>query len=330
MNSTNSTLIKKRYDFSTVINVMIASDSFVVILGAVINVWLVAAILSSPELRARFRNKIIVCLSVCFLTESFLRAPIELVVHSSFKKRRKGFGCLLMSVMANIQLLQDFISNWYVVMLLLVFVAQIKDINPRAKLQPLAITFGTAVVLFLPWLLSLITIPSVMSSYSRVFVYNSTRYWSSCIYPTSESLLIFKSLDSAVPLLTTLVLMILAIVFRRQRFRRGFSATGMRVELISQGPAIDTLPAYIALVTTAIFCNVIDALLCFDVIVIAPWQRLYFIIVSHVVSDTRAYLMPLTWLLVPEIRDRLKTWRPWYRPGKGIDLTVSFDREQTA
>lgn len=251
---------------------MIASNSFVVILGAVINIWLVAAILSSSDLRARFRNKLIVCLSVCFLTESFIRAPIELVLHTSFKTRRRGFGCLLMSVMANVQLLQDFISNWYVVIILLVFIAQIKDINPRVKLQPLAITIGTALVLFLPWLLSLITVPSVMSSYSRVFVNNSTRYWSRCIYPTSESLLIFKSLDSAVPMMTNVVLVTLAVVLRRQRFRRGFS-TGMRVELMSQGPAIDNLAAYIAIVAVAIFCNFIEALLCFDVIVIDPWQR---------------------------------------------------------
>ncbi|CAL1545776.1 unnamed protein product, partial [Lymnaea stagnalis] len=53
---------------------------------------------------------------------------------------------------------------------------------------------------------------------------------------------------------------------------------------------------------------------------------LLFVVISVLLSDARVYLIPVSWLLFGDVRERLRTWRPWYRPGPGIDLTVNYSR----
>ena len=58
-------------------------------------------------------------------------------------------------------------------------------------------------------------------------------------------------------------------------------------------------------------------------------RSLIFTSTSMAVSASRSALLPLAFLFLRDIRERIKTWRPWRRGAAptGIDLTVAYHTE---
>src|SRR5204862_422601 len=127
------------------------------------------------------------------------------------------------------QLIQDFIGNWLLVMMISVFIAQIEDFNLKTKLTPLGVTLGTIGLMVLPWIASGVIIPVVVHEY----YHDLEMAPKGCSYPTADALTIFKSFDTAVPILLAIILVAVAAFLKYRRFTRGFSNNSMHTELIS-------------------------------------------------------------------------------------------------
>ncbi|BFZ20415.1 hypothetical protein BsWGS_23453 [Bradybaena similaris] len=219
-------------------------------------------------------------------------------------------------------------GNWQLVILIAVFLAQIKDFDPTSKLSSGAATLGTIGLLVFPWAASLVIIPVITHEYWK---YSSYLYYG-CLGIHPDSGEVFRSIDTAVPLVLAVVLVIIAAFFKYRRFNLRDSSRSMRVELIGRGPEIDNTLFYVVAVAVAIVCDLPQLLVRFDVFVPGIRSLHWFItiIVSQIVSEIRVILMPITWLLLPDVRQRIKTWRPWYRPSPGIDLTMTYTKETTS
>ncbi|CAL1541674.1 unnamed protein product, partial [Lymnaea stagnalis] len=297
--------------YNTLIQVRDISDYVAIAFGILPNLWILLATLTSQDLRARMRNKIVCSFCVLHLLDCLLFMPmwIEAI---RLSKRYGIFNCNLFNFITLIYLLQDFISNWTLVLLVVVFIARICDFKPYAGLTSLTTTLGTYAILISPWVASLVIIPGVRNSLWYSYLKsNNISTTDGCVYSTPDAFLVIKSLDTAVPLFTAVALMVTAVVLRRRRFTRGFSGD-MEVELIERGPEVDSHFGYTAAVVVSFVCDFATAFMIFDLIEIRMTQRWVFSLVAYVMSQTQVFLTPLPWLLFPDIRERVKTWRPWH------------------
>ncbi|CAL1545775.1 unnamed protein product, partial [Lymnaea stagnalis] len=240
-------------DFNALYRSRTVMDSIFIALGTLFNTWLILAILTSSPLRSRMRNKILVSLSVLFLSESVVRGPIQVMV---FHKLWNGVDvdCRVITSIYNIQLMQDFISNWTLVLMILFYLAQLVDFKPHLPFTSLGTTLATVGVIALPWAASLVTVPSIMKDYHNRL--NTTGYLQRCVHPTNDAYVVFKSIDSAVPLIVAVAVTAVAVVLRRRRFAPRSSTPGMQVELMSKGPEVDEHTPYVATTVTSALCNI--------------------------------------------------------------------------
>ncbi|CAL1541676.1 unnamed protein product [Lymnaea stagnalis] len=315
---------------STLWRVWFAGHYLSIGLGIVLNLWLLLAILTSRDIRARMRNKIVCSFCVLHLLNCLLFTPMELEITRLMRLFHR-VSCYVLSSVHHVLLMQDFISNWTLVLLVIVFVAQICDYKPCARFKRSTIAIGTYALLALPWVASLVTIPGITTPTFYSFVRNlnvSLAYFEGCIFVTSDAFLIIKSLDTMVPLLVAVGLLSAAVVLRRRRFTRGFSS-GMQVELLDRGPEVDDHFGYTAAVVVTSVCDFAEALSFLELFEMGMKQRWIYSVVEIFLSETKVFLIVLPWLLFPDIRERVKTWRPWHCAKPGIDLTLVFKNDHT-
>uniref|UniRef100_A0A0B7BJK5 G-protein coupled receptors family 1 profile domain-containing protein n=1 Tax=Arion vulgaris TaxID=1028688 RepID=A0A0B7BJK5_9EUPU len=286
--------------------------------GTLINIWFLAAILSSQDMRSRLRNKLICNTIILHLVDGILVMPIATGSYLS----GSDYNCVLQTALDSIRQIQDFIGNWLLVMLIVVFIAQIQDFNPGIKLTPRAVIVGTIGLLTFPWIVSIIVVPIT----THEIYYKVTGIRGSCFPALQDAITIFKYLDTVLPILLAVILLAVAAVLRYRRFTSG----SMQIELINRGPEIDNTFAYVTAVVVSILCDFLQ------IIVFIGNVNLYryglstmftMYAITFLLADLRVVLMPLTWLLLTDVRQRIKTWRPWYRPAAGIDLTVTYSKE---
>ncbi|CAL1541675.1 unnamed protein product [Lymnaea stagnalis] len=295
----------------TLMQVIDTSDYVALAFGILPNLWILLATLTSQDLRARMRNKIVCSFCVLHLLNCLLFMPMRIEV-TRLRRLYYKINCDFYNFVTLMELLQDFIFNWTLVLLIVVFVARICDFKPYAGLTSLTTTLGTYAILISPWVASLVIIPGVRNSLWYSYLKsNNISTTNGCIFSTSDTLLVIKSLDTAVPLLISVALMVTAVVLRRRRFTRGFSGD-MEVELIERGPEVDGHFGYTAAVVVSFVCDFATAFMIFDLIEIRMTQRWVYYTVAYVMSQTKVFLTPLPWLLFPDIRERVKTWRPWH------------------
>ncbi|CAL1532559.1 unnamed protein product [Lymnaea stagnalis] len=304
------------------------SDYVTVAFGILPNLWILLAILTSKDIRARMRNKIICSFCVLNLLNCLLFMPMQIEA-IRLNRRYKSVSCYFASAVSLIYLLQDFICNWTLVLLVVVFIVGICDYKPCAGFANLTTTLATYAILALPWAASLITVPVITSSTFYPYMRDrNVSYTEGCIFATSDAFLIIKSLDTMVPLLVAVGLLVAAVVLRRRRFTRGFSS-GMQVELLDRGPEVDDHFGYTATVVVTFVCDFAVALMVFDLVEMRMTQRWIYSTVAYIMSQTKVVLIALPWLLFPDIRERVKTWRPWYCAKPGIDVTLVFKNVQS-
>ncbi|CAL1532561.1 unnamed protein product [Lymnaea stagnalis] len=306
----------------TLLGVMDTFDYVAIAFGILPNLWILLATLTSPDLRARMRNKIVCSFCVLHLLNCLLFMPMEIEI-DRLSRRYDILNCDLRNFVKLMELLQDFISNWTLVLLVVVFIARICDFKPCAGLTSLTTTLGTYAILISPWVASLVIIPGVRNSLSHYVTSNISSTFSGCMFTTSDETLVIKSLDTAVPMFTAVTLMVTAVVLRRRRFTRG-SPGDMEVELIERGPEVDGHIGYTAAVGVSLVCDFATAFMSFDLVEMEIVPRWVFYTVACIMSQTKVFLTPLPWLLFPDIRERVKTWRPWRRAKPGIDVTLVF------
>uniref|UniRef100_A0A0B7BJJ9 G-protein coupled receptors family 1 profile domain-containing protein n=2 Tax=Arion vulgaris TaxID=1028688 RepID=A0A0B7BJJ9_9EUPU len=320
-NRTNATVYYS-HDYNTVYYIVSTFEIFLVVTGTLLNAWFLVAILRSSQMRSSLRNKIICNSLVLNLAETLIYLPVFLTVYMS----DMSYTCTLYSVLSNLRLVQDFIGNWLLVMLIIVFIAQIQDFNPRMKLTPRAVTVSTIGLLVFPWISSIVVVSIIIQEFYFRFRYARV----GCLYATYGALEVLKSVDTAVPIILAVILLVLSAFLKYRRLHRGHSSESIQIELISRDLKIDNTFVYVAAVLVATTCDILQFInyvnrRAFSHYGETTWMIL--ILLARFISDARVILMPLPWLLLTDVRQTIKTWRPWYRPADGIDLTVTYSKE---
>lgn len=219
---------------------------FVTVVGTVLNIWFLAAILSSSVHRSRLRNKIICSSFVLHLLNCAIILPTRLGINA----RYQSFNCALYAALSNVDLMQDLVANWLLIELISVFIAQIQDFNPRSRLNSRAATIGTVVLLAFPWVASLVIVPIIALEYYK-HIPDEDKF---CFFVTYDALEVMRSIDTALPIILAILLVTAAAIMRYRRFTPR-SSPGMQIELLDPGPEIDNTLAYVIAVIVATLCD---------------------------------------------------------------------------
>ncbi|CAL1541671.1 unnamed protein product [Lymnaea stagnalis] len=310
-------------------------DCIMLPLGLALNAWMLLAIVTSPDMRRRMRNKLIASFCIQHLLESLIQLPMNIDGISRFLNGQ-SVSCHHISAIFHTYLMQDFISNWTLVIFVAVYMAHVCDYRPQARL-PAALpacraafailnkpVVASSALLASPWILACLIFPPLIFSQSMVKLVS----YGDCYVETYRGYFIFKSLDNAIPLLLALGLLVTAAVFRRRRLSGGIAVRGAQVELIERGPDVDSWHPYAAAVSVVGVCEVGFTLSFWWSTILDVWIKLTIDVVFIIINWTKVIMMFFPWLLFPDVRDRIKTWRPWRRERGRPDLTLVFTKEQ--
>ncbi|XP_055874809.1 uncharacterized protein LOC106076118 isoform X1 [Biomphalaria glabrata] len=314
MNSSNQTYFDLDDSFfDTAMKLAVAFTAFygiVIVLGTLLNLWLLLAIATSQELRSRMRNKLLISTCVLHLLFCLVEGPLQ----TSFSfSTDYGHFCFHFYATVNIELMLDFVSNYTLLTMVIVFVLQLMDLKLSVWLSSLGQRLVTVGVILLPWVASLITIPAMIMGSAKV------RITPECSIPYSYATM--RLLDTLLPLSLAIVITVMALLKKRRRFRAGFTSSGMQVELLSPGPEMDEAKTYIAAVGVALCCDSIIALLEFELNFKSHKTRIIVWYIALTLECARPLFMFFPWLMFKDVRQRLKSWKPWLRPKPGIELS---------
>ncbi|KAI8794793.1 hypothetical protein BgiBS90_005169, partial [Biomphalaria glabrata] len=249
MNFSNQTYFALEVD-DTLSKLDIALTAFygiVMVSGTLLNLWLLLAIATSQELRSRMRNKLLISTCVLHLLLCLVEGPLQTTFAYSNEHVCSHFYAAI-----NTELMLDFVSNYTLLTMVIVFVLQLIDLKLSVWLSMLEQRLVTVGVILLPWVASLITIPAMIMGSVKV------RITPECSIPYSYATM--RLLDTLLPLSLAAVITVVAVLKKRRRFRAGFTSSGMQVELLSPGPEMDEAKTYVAAVGVALCCDSIIAL----------------------------------------------------------------------
>ncbi|BFZ00691.1 hypothetical protein BsWGS_03730 [Bradybaena similaris] len=300
----------------------ITVDTTFSVAGTLINVWFLAALLLSPEIRSRIRNRIICGMLVVHLTEAMILCPLSVIrVTTILLKRYESLDCYFETVHNSIYHIQDFVGNWYLLTLLCIYTAQVMNFEP--KFTPLWKNILNVLLFMSPCIFALLVVPIVMKSYYAR--YSDDR----CLVTTFESIKVYKSLDTVVPqTLATLLLAVTAVLkYRRYYQRRSFDT--LNAQLIDDGSQTDPWYPFVALFITAVASDFCLTVACMNPMLfigqgIQIWLNLY--ISFGVLAYSRLIFVPVMLLLFRDIRERIKIWRPCRRSALLADLVVTYEK----
>ncbi|GFO19637.1 hypothetical protein PoB_004614200 [Plakobranchus ocellatus] len=224
--------------------------------------------------------------------------------------------------MTALELIQSFIHDWLMVLIVIIFIAHILDLNAEAKLTPQTLRVCKGVMNIAPWIAAtILTVVGILS----------LRRSKLCFFFSSTKFYILEIPCTIIPTTLTIVLLVVAFVLRKRRFSRGTStASGnMGVQLLGRGPEIDNTTAYVVAVAVFAICEICNQIYFFDAKNLI-YRGVVFDVVSYLLSQSRVVVAVFPWLLLPDIRERIKVWRPWKRQtATGIDLTMTYEKNSS-
>lgn len=223
-----------------------------IVVGTVLNLWFLVTILRSEQLRSRLRNKIICTIFVQHLVDTMVLLPVgAAILH--FTIGGQFYSCHLYSFASILWAYQDFIANWLLVMVIVVFIAQIVNFDLKTKFTPRAIRIGTWGLLIVPWVLSfLIVLITVYGYHSDVL--KST---SGCVYIPTKVVQIFRIVDTIVPVSLMTIFLMIAAFLKHKGLTFGGSDSSMLTVLVDGTPATDNILTYVVAVIVAIVCDLV-------------------------------------------------------------------------
>ncbi|BFZ00689.1 hypothetical protein BsWGS_03728 [Bradybaena similaris] len=306
--------------FSYFFKALITVDSTFAVAGTLINVWFLAALLLSPEIRARIRNKVICGMLVVNLTEAAILCPLSIVrLASVLLGVHDRLDCYFETAYDIIYHIDDFLGNWFLVILLGVNTVQLTNIRPIVT--PLWTKMLTALIFVTPCVFILLFVPLTMEGY-----YHGGKR---CLTSTFQLIKVYISLDTAVPLILSVILLVMAAVIKCRRYLQGRSSRSLRVQLIDDESQVDPLHPFVA-----VFVTVVASDFCLMVASINPniYNGLgtHYMIAMYITFITLTYVrlvfVPVMLLLFRDIRERIKIWRPCRRSALRADLVVTYQK----
>ncbi|CAG5135548.1 unnamed protein product [Candidula unifasciata] len=300
-------------------NLLIVNVTFAVA-GTLINVWFLAAMLLDRKIRSRMRNKIICGLLVVNLTETVILCGLDIIDSSAVLLEANQFHCNVYAVYETIYHTQDFVGNWYLVILLCVFTTRSMKFEPR--FTPRWKNILTSVIFISPCVFALFFVPLTMNRYY-------SRFHDAICLSASKAKLIYICLDTIVPQTLAVLLLMIASAFKRRRYFQGPASDALRDQLIDDRSQIDPWYPFVALLVTAIATDIFKVVYFINPRVfymLEHWTMNRLFLVFQVVTYLRLVVVPLVILLFPDIREQIKTWRPCRRSVPPTDLVVTYEK----
>lgn len=234
--------------------VLITVDTTFAVAGTLINAWFLAALLLSPEIRARIRNKIICSMLVVNLTEAAILCPLSMIRLASILLRvYDRLDCYFETVYDIIYHIEEFLGNWYLVILLGVNTVQLTNIRPTVT--PLRTKMLTALIFVTPCVFILLFVPLTMEGY-----YHAGKR---CLTSTFQLIKVYISLNTVVPLTLAIILLVVSAAIKCRRYLQGRSSSSLRVQLIDDSSQVDPLHPFIAIFATVVasdFCLMVASI----------------------------------------------------------------------
>ena len=162
---------------------------------------------------------------------------------------------MLRLLLFSVTLVEDFVSNWTILLLQVVFLAQISDFSISQKLSHISQHFpkanvpaiATFLIIALPWLAALVTVSIVTGLDGGGY--------KNCWFHTFTSVKKLFVVSCPTPLLVTTVLLVASAYLRHRRFSSQMGGS-MSAELISRGPEVDKVLPYGVMVAAAVFMDI--------------------------------------------------------------------------
>ncbi|GFR80147.1 hypothetical protein ElyMa_000574000 [Elysia marginata] len=318
--SSNHTLSETVY---TCVTIIVCADIVVLVLGGLSNGWLLASIMTSTTLRTRLRNQFICCLATVNILQELCVSSLEVIYTMAFILRnRLGSTCALYVFYQLMTITCNILADLLVLMIAVVFLAQVLDFVPESKFSPRYLRIGKIGLLAFPWAFAVVVGPPSLLAIS------SKR--GNCLFPDYRLFYIIEFVFTVFPLCVASVIIGVGVVLRCTRFGRGnITAQGnMGVQLMGSGPEIDSSLAYIGAVVVCAATETLMLLVYFNWGMAKSTGWIFFTS-ADVLESARCVFLPLVFLFLTDIRERIKQWRPWRRDtqASGIDLTIAYNRE---
>ncbi|KAL8593843.1 hypothetical protein ACOMHN_065320 [Nucella lapillus] len=276
------------------------------------NILLLVVILSSPLLRSRMRNKLVINVVISNLLVGILGAPFTVDYTMKGRWVHSCFVTVILAVL--LAFVQNFINMWGVVGLLLHYVARLLRYEGPPWVGRLPLVLQRALPALLtcsPWIVSVVLlIPMIFGGLNRsvltVWSYNTCPF---ILEKWARYLL--NTFSFFIPALVLVALIVVVILLRRRRDEKPASDSPGRME---RGQAVMTDPGQeVEACWVHVLVGVLTVLMMgpehiFLVFKRGPWQHIIIASITvHLLSDLLPFVVALVWLiLLPDVRGRLK------------------------
>ncbi|GFO00635.1 hypothetical protein PoB_002714000 [Plakobranchus ocellatus] len=292
--------VERQYEDANRFSLLFSSALFG--LGTILNLWFVIAILTSPFHRVKLRNQLICNLSIFYLAVALVKSPIMLF-YSQLLLQDFEWATLCDSLTLSVQLelVSNFIQDWLIFFIVTDYLTTVARFDPSKWLHPRLVNTGKFIIHILPWIASPALYPLLVPLLSQL---------SWCITPLPNLVHTDVLFTMMAPVVASIVITFVAYALTCWRGSRHADSQELEHRLITQDGQIDNPLVYVFVMVVSVAC---EAAFLISVFMIATktYVKLIFLTAACEVSDARSVLMMLPWLLFPDIRDRLKSWRPW-------------------
>lgn len=226
-------------------------DVSTIVIGTAINTWLIAAILSSKDLRSRMRNKMLIGMCFQHLFEVLIYLPLQLKVNDGYKIL---YQCHFAKAYILVFYSNEFVSNWNFVMILAFAVYTAHGSEVFSKMTGYKRVIGSYGVLLAPWLSSFIFMLPIVFGFQ--FASISKNPSGVCKGDQARTRPIILTLTVGIPV-TLVVMLFAALVFlKRRRQAMEKQDEDMSQQLIDESSEADPLAPFVAFVLIVVLCDI--------------------------------------------------------------------------
>ncbi|KAK0041999.1 hypothetical protein Bpfe_028562 [Biomphalaria pfeifferi] len=308
---------------------MLWSDIVTDVLGTVLNFWLLLAILTSAELRLRMRNRLLSSVCIQNLFECLVYLPFSLYMYTV--ARNEAWTCPKTMAMNLIFYINEFISNWNLVFILALAVVTLLGadlfLTRLSRWLSIAVTSG---VLLMPWVLSVLIVPPTIFTQSEQILFtrasnNETVCWTR-MFDVRKILYV---LNIGVPAILIAICLAATVFLNWKKNVRERTGVGeMARQLIGGSNEAEGVLPYVAMTVIMYACdfglvlNIIRSSYYKDCVTVTLKAAV------NILEGFKVLLLPMTFLLFPEIRYRVKKTQELLRPAhRTSGLSISYVRE---
>ncbi|RUS83480.1 hypothetical protein EGW08_008730 [Elysia chlorotica] len=296
---------------------LIGFESLLCVAGTLANLWFLWSILSSSRLRRSMRNQLLCNLMIAHLVQTLIVSPVEIAEYIHIINPPWDFDvyCRLEAMENIVGHIHSALTDWIIVFLVGLYCANRLNLNLAAKVGPRLGTMCQVAIHTIPWII-VVTATSV--TFSKFVGLGR------CQYVPSYQKFLLETFYTIIPsILSVLMLLALCVMVRRQS---DIAHTDMRRQA-DLALSSDRMVAYVAIVGITWVCEIANITTTLQKQIDKVGTGYWMECMINLISGYRALLGLLPLLFLPDILDRVKTWRPWQpqiEPAR-IDLPATLN-----